>query len=131
MKHMHTIYLKTIKVLLIFTILTLYNYTSLTAQENPIILVLLDCSRSMLADVQGKSEFQQAKQIINELIENKKEFNYCLITFGKNDFNNPEDIELTVIPFPNMHSKILAEISKIGPKGLSPIAGSLIFQAMF
>jgi len=81
----------------------------------------------MQEDIHGKNKFQSSEKIIKELLDGAKEYDFGLITFGKNEPYKLDDIELTVIPFPENNSKILAELSKIRPKGLSPIGESLVF----
>ncbi len=119
-----------LKIILTFlVIMLLLTPFTTSAQENPIIIIVLDCSRSMQEEIQGRNKFQTAKQIIKNLVENTEDFDYGLITFGKNEKNNPNDIELTIIPSPENNRQILAELERIHPKGLSPIGGALDFAA--
>lgn len=114
-------------ILLTFVFILIIRYNLLTAQENPLLIIILDCSRSMSGEISGKNKFSSAKNIIEDVLNQEKDFDFGLITFGKNETNNPDDIELTVVPFPDNRGKILAELSKIKPKGLSPIGGALFF----
>ncbi len=114
-------------ILLILIASFLFKPVILTAQEDPIIMIVLDCSRSMQGNIHDKNKFQLAKLIITDILENVNGFDYGLITFGKNDSNNPTDIELTVIPYPENNSKILANLNQIQPNGLSPIGESIDF----
>lgn len=123
-------YLKMSKIRIILLILFfhfLINSFIIYAQENPLLMIILDCSRSMSGDISGKNKFETAKKIIEDVLSQVKDFDFGLITFGKNETNNPNDIELTVVPIPNNRGKILAELSKIKPKGLSPIGEALFF----
>jgi len=116
------------KITLLFLIFSfLLNPAVVCSQESPIIMIVLDCSRSMQENIHGKNKFQSSEKVIKELLDRVKEFDFGLITFGKNEPYQRDDIELTVIPFPENNSKILAELSKIKPKGLSPIGESLVF----
>ncbi len=123
-------YLKMSKIRIILLILFfpfLINSFIVYAQENPLLIIILDCSRSMSGDISGKNKFETAKKIIEDVLSQVKDFDFGLITLGKNETNNPNDIELTVVPIPNNRGKILAELSKIKPKGLSPIGEALLF----
>ncbi len=116
------------KITLLFLISSfLLNPAIVRSQESPIIMIVLDCSRSMQEDIYGKNKFQSSEIIIKELLDRLKEYDFGLITFGKNEPYKLDDIEFTVIPFPENNSKILAELSKIRPKGSSPIGESLVF----
>ncbi|MFC1558302.1 VWA domain-containing protein [candidate division KSB1 bacterium] len=116
---------KTRIIVLFISLFLLIKPTILCAQENPIILIILDCSKSMYGSAGKTTKFQKANEIIYELLNKKEHYAFGLLTFGNNYTDNPDDIELIIVPFANNKSKILAELHNIQPKGLSPIGKSL------
>ena len=115
------------KIIVLLISLLLIRPTQLTAQENPIILIILDCSKSMYGSVGETTKFQKATEIIRELLDKKEHYAFGLLAFGNNYTDNPDDIELIIVPLANNKSKILAELNNLQPKGLSPIGKSLDF----
>ncbi len=118
---------KTKIIVLFISLFLLIRPTQLCGQENPIILIILDCSKSMYGSVGETTKFQKANNIIRELLDKKEHYAFGLLAFGNNYTDNPDDIELIIVPLANNKSKILAELQNIQPKGLSPIGKSLDF----
>lgn len=125
----------------LFILISLLNthYSLLSAQQTQVykptvsrILFIVDGSGSMKQKWEKKSKFETARELLFKLIDSVEKKNpnveFGVRIFGyqfPRDQNNCKDTRL-VIPFAkNNASKIYAEMERITPQGMSPIAYSI------
>jgi len=95
------------------------------------ILLVFDCSKSMVADYSGKPRMEVAKQLLSQLVDSLKvsdNTELALRMYGFQTQYPPGDCKDTrlVIPFSkNNGVAIKSKVSSVQPTGITPIAHSL------
>ncbi len=105
--------------------------------EKTRILFVLDASGSMLADWERRqSRIQAAKQLLTKLVDSlqvNKNLELALRVYGHRfgvEERNCEDSKLEVPFAANNHTRLIETLQRIQPKGVTPIAYSLLQSAI-
>lgn len=100
------------------------------AGAEPNVVLVLDSSRSMWGQIDGKNKVVIAREVISEsvrAIDGKARFG--LVSYGHRQSSGCGDVELLLDPAKRPASDIAEAVTTIKPKGSTPIAEALIIAA--
>ena len=90
------------------------------------MLFIIDASNSMWGQVDGIAKIETARGALNNLLKDMPaDMNLGLMSYGLFSEDSCEDVHYVVDMAPSNHQKISSFISKIQPKGKTPIAKAL------
>jgi len=89
-------------------------------------LLILDASGSMWGQLEGKTKVEIAKQALNRIVGDLPDgARVGLMLYGHRSKSDCADVELVVPLGPLDRPRLLAEIARINPKGMTPLTASI------
>jgi len=114
------------KLLLTTVALLVLNIGGGSTQENNNILFILDGSNSMWGQIEGEAKITSTQNVMGELLKDLPEgTDVGFITYGHRQEGSCEDIEVLAGVGEMSADELIGKISKLQPKGKTPIAGAL------
>jgi len=100
------------------------------AQENTSTkartILILDCSGSMAAKIDGRSRMVIAREAVSELINGlNPNIELGFMAYGHRRKNDCKDIELLISPEQSNPAKVLEFLPKLQPVGMTPLCASV------
>jgi Ca-activated chloride channel homolog len=96
------------------------------AQATDKTIIVFDASGSMWAQIDGKTRIEIARETISSVLSTyPADRELGLMVYGHREKGSCEDIELMVAPATGTASAISEVVSKINPKGKTPISASV------
>ncbi|MBW7922136.1 MAG: VWA domain-containing protein [Rubellimicrobium sp.] len=104
--------------------------SALPAQERPGTILVLDASGSMWGQIDGVNKITIAREVVADILADfPADQNLGLVAYGHRERGQCDDIELMVPPGPGTGSQIAGIVAGLNPRGMTPMADSIIAAA--